>query len=92
MYVTAHASARLDQRLGWARTHEVLFSLEKTPGEPGTVAYVYPLGFELRADDGSNGDLLVVIAVDGSVETIYFRRSSQDISPEYFGARKVVRL
>ena len=94
MYVTAHASSRLDARLGWQWAHDVLFALEKVMGEQGTVAYIVQFidRVHFEADDGSNGDVVVAIAVDGSVETVYFRRSSQDMSPEFFGAGKVVRL
>lgn len=70
-----------------------MFVLERTPGEQGVVAYIAAtLDTPVRSDDGSNGDTVVVIAVDGSVETVYFRRSTQDMSAAFFGARKVITL
>jgi len=67
--------------------------LERIYGEPGTVAYIVGiLPAKMSAADGSNGDVVVAVAIDGSVETIYFRRASQDMSAEFFGARKVVQL
>lgn len=92
MYVTTHAEARISSRLGPLNAHVITRDLEQVVGEPGIIAYIMPGTGWMEADDGSNGDTVVVIAVDGSVETVYFRRSSQDMSPGFFGADKVVRL
>lgn len=99
MFVTAHAEARVHSRLGY-ETHDLLdddadrliADLEARPGEPGTVVYYWQLGGTRQALDGSNGNLLVAIAVDGSVDTVYLRRATQTLDPAHFGARKVVRL
>jgi hypothetical protein len=92
MYVTLHAANRIDDRLGFDRADDILDSLERVPGVPGTIAFVFEAQQFMVADDGSNGDTIVAIAVDGSVETVYFRRSTQDMSAEFFGADKVVKL
>jgi hypothetical protein len=95
MYVSGHARARLDARLGTrVRLADAIVSrLEAMPGEPGTVAYLAAvLDKAWDTGDGSNGDLVFAVAVDGSVDTIYLRRKSQDCTARYFGARKVVRL
>jgi hypothetical protein len=92
MYVTQHARKRLRTRYG-ASAEALADELELQRGEYGTIAYIVcDMPANTRADDGSNGDLLVVLAVDGSVETVYFRRSSQDMTAAYFGARKVIDL
>lgn len=91
MYVTQHAVARMSDRLGGMSEH-LVGSLADIMGEVGVVAYLLPLEGPVVADDGSNGDTLVVIANDGSVETVYFRRSDQDMSAHYFGARRVVDM
>jgi hypothetical protein len=100
MFVTSHAQSRIHSRLGYeghaGHLHDdadgLLDQLEAMPGELGTVAYYWQLGQTRQSLDGSNGNLLVVIAVDGSVDTVYLRRSTQDMSPSFFGADKVVRL
>jgi hypothetical protein len=91
-YITSHAIERLDQRLGQDAADDVIYQLEQMRGEPGHVAYVFEAQRFMVADDGSNGNTIVAIAVDGSIETVYFRRSDQDMSPEFFGGRKVIRL
>lgn len=93
MYVTRHAWTRLVGRLGPEQGEEAALTLERQPGEQGTVAYLLadlPAGIHVR--DGSNGDILVGIAVEGAVETVYFRRQKQDMSARFFGARKVVDM
>jgi hypothetical protein len=83
MYLTEHARHRLTQRLGVAGL-DVGATLEEWPGERGTVVYLLA--------DRVNG-IVVAVAVDGSVETVYLRRPEQDMSTESFGlARKVVDL
>ncbi len=90
MYVTDHARSRLTSRLG-DKADALASVLETWEGERGTLAYIVAdLPEPVEAGDGSNGDLLVIVVVDGSVETVYFRRSTQDLSPEFFGAEKVV--
>lgn len=83
MYVTQHARVRIIERMGTGLGAFFIDDLWATEGEPGTVAYrVGILGNEYA----------FAIAVDGSVETVYFRRKSQDCSPAFFGASKVVDL
>lgn len=83
MYVTEHARHRLTQRLGVAGL-DIGTMLGEWPGERGTVIYLLA--------DRPNG-VIVAVAVDGSVETVYLRRPEQDMSTESFGlARKVVDL
>lgn len=95
MFVTGHARARLHTRLGrdMRLVGAIIGRLEAVPGEQGTVAYlVARLDKPVDTGDGSNGDLVFAVAVDGSVDTIYLRRKEQDITARYFGARKVVNL
>lgn len=93
MFVTAHAHNRLAERVGGREADGIVRILETYNGEHGTVAYLLGhLSAKATAPDGSNGDVIVAVAVDGSVETVYFRRSSQDMSAAFFGARKVVDL
>jgi hypothetical protein len=67
--------------------------LESVAGGPGTVAYVLgQLPGKASTTDGSNGDMIVAVAVDGSVETVFYRRSSQDMSADFFGASEVVDM
>lgn len=93
MYVTRHARERIADRVGALNADHALDYLFAIPGEPGVVAYIvdrYPEA--VSAPDGSNGDTLVVVAVDGSVETVFWRRSTQDMSAAFFGAAAVVDL
>lgn len=83
MYVTVHATDRMGDRLGWELTDLLQAELEARTGEVGTVAYL--LG-------SIAGEVIVAVAVDGSVETVYFRRETQDLTPVWFGASKVVDL
>lgn len=93
MYVTQHARARLVGRLGALNARLLAEGFEALDGEHGTVAYIMSnLPEHVLADDGSNGDVVVAVAVEGSVETVYFRRSTQDMGAAYFGARKVVDM
>lgn len=93
MYVTDHAQDRIAERVGGEVASALIGTLEVTPGQAGTVAYVLlDLPAYMVAPDGSNGDTLIAVAVDGSVETIYYRRGEQDMSPGYFGASRVEDL
>jgi hypothetical protein len=93
MFVTMHAFERMVARLGLFTTRALERVLESYNGERGTVAYLaYNMPAPAVADDGSNGEVVVVIAVEGSVETVYFRRADQDLSAEFFGASRVVDL
>lgn len=95
MYVTSHAKARLHSRIhkDLRAFGSVVGSLESMQGEEGTVVYLLDrLDTPVHAEDGSNGEIVVAVAVDGSVDTIYLRRKSQDLSAAHFGARKVVSL
>lgn len=93
MYVTSHAQYRLEERLGVQEMVRIAGLLERTPGVLGSVAYICAsLHTPVIADDGSNGDTVIAVSKDGSVETVFIRRSSQDMSAEFFGAREVVDL
>lgn len=93
MFVTAHALNRLQDRLPPRLAAASIRMLEAYPGETGTVAYTLgTLPGKASTPDGSNGDVIVAVAVEGSVETVFYRRSSQDMSAGFFGARKVVDL
>jgi uncharacterized protein with NRDE domain len=93
VFVTAHAHNRLAARIGGRASDALVSVLETHNGEQGTVAYILgTLPGKAKAADGSNGDVVVAVAVEGSVETVYYRRSTQDLSPEFFGARKVTDL
>jgi hypothetical protein len=93
MFVTAHAYNRAVSRIGQTFADDVVRICEGRVGELGTVAYIVgDLPVKAKSPDGSNGELVVAVAVDGAVETIYFRRRSQDMSPAFFGARKVVDM
>lgn len=90
MYVTQHAKARIRDRLDRPDAHRAVALLERASGDIGTVAYMLANVAPKVADDGSNGDILIAVAVDGSVETVYFRRSTHDMSAAFFGADRVV--
>lgn len=94
MYVTEHAAGRIGSRLLDREADEVRAKLDSTVGEDGVVAYVAArLSTPVLCEDGSNGDTIVVIAVDGSVETVMFRRSwNQTLAAHHFGARKLIDL
>jgi hypothetical protein len=93
MFVNAHSTNRINDRLGMWMGPRVLERLEGIMGQPGTIAYIVgDLPYKAQAKDGSNGELVIAVAVEGSVETVYFRRATQDISPEFFGAQWVFDL
>jgi hypothetical protein len=93
MFVTQHAYLRMSTRLGPIHADALERTLSALPGEQGTIAYILAdLPVPMWADDGSNGDILVGIAYDGSIETLYLRRSTQDMRAAFFGARRVVDL
>lgn len=95
MFVTGHARARLHARLGkdMRLVGAIIGRLEAVPGRPGTVAYLAArLDKPVDTGDGSNGDLVFAVAVDGSVDTVYLRRKEQDCTARFFGAREVVYL
>lgn len=99
MYVTQHARERIAVRFTPAIADKVERILDGTQGEPGVIAYIVgnaPAPGPAMSTGpwwlDSNGDLLVAVAHDGSVETVFYRRSSQDISASYFGASKVVDM
>jgi hypothetical protein len=90
MFVTAHAMNRAHDRMG-PLASLLIEQLEDIIGETGTFAYIMgELPGKARSADGSNGELVIAVAVDGSVETLFFRRASQDNSPAFFGARAVI--
>lgn len=93
MFVTAHALNRASDRMGNAMGTRFVDILERITGEPGAIAYIVgDLPHKAHTADGSNGELVIAVAIDGSVETVFFRRASQDISATFFGARRVVDL
>jgi hypothetical protein len=89
MYVTQHARERIAERLG-PEAPALVDILSSYDGEAGTVAYLM-LNRNLFSMEPKR-QVLVAIAVDGSVDTIYWRRATQDLSPEFFGARKVIDM
>jgi hypothetical protein len=92
MFITAHAYNRAMDRMG-ATGDAFVAALEAIPGEPGTIAYIMgELTGKAHTPDGSNGELVIAVAIDGSVETLFFRRATQDITAGFFGARKVMDL
>ena len=93
MFVTAHAYNRVVTRSDPWMGMRYVDLLERLAGEPGTIAYILGrIKGKVHTPDGSNGDVVVAVAIDGSVETVYFRRATQDMSAEFFGARRVVDL
>lgn len=100
MYVTQHAASRIAVRLDRSTAEWVERVLDGHKGEQGVVAYIVGnvpapgTPPELRPAWwlDSNGDTLIAVANEGSVETVFFRRASQDMSAGFFGARKVVDL
>lgn len=101
MYVTQHAAERINARLSLSDAHDTLTFLEGVQGETGVVAYIVGTvpAYGSKPDGStpgwwvdSNGDTIVAVAHDGSVETVFYRRSSQDMSASFFGARKVVDM
>ena len=90
MFVTQHALRRLRDRLPEPIRQEVVGHLWAIPGRSGTQVYlVRQLPEYIVTEDGSNGNLVFAVAVDGSVETVYIRRNEQDNSPAFFGAERV---
>lgn len=100
MFVTEHAQRRLRERFSPLMVGALVDLLDGTAGELGTVAYIagtVPVDAKAPVPEGrwwedSNGDVVVAVARDGSVETVFYRRSTQDMSASFFGARKVVDL
>lgn len=94
MFVTAHARARLADRLGLTAGHLIADVLEARPGLAGHVAIEVAREPAYTAGkDGSNGDQVIVIARDGSVETVMLRRSwNQPFTPSALGVDTVERM
>lgn len=94
MHVTMHAQARIAARVGWRVAVPIIERLESTPGEPGTIAVeLVRFPSPVVNETGSNGDMLVAIVVDGSVETIMLRRSwSQPFTPAALSVSRCVSL
>lgn len=94
MFVTDHARYRLEGRLGLPWADRLIAALERLAGEMGNVAIeVATLPEVGYADDGSNGDRVVVIARDGSVETVMLRRSwNQPFTPAALSVHRCTRL
>lgn len=87
MLVTSHARVRLRARLGDTEANRLIARFEAATGEIGAVAIeVARFDPPKRLSDGSNGDMLVVIVRDGSVETVMLRRSwNQPFTAEALG-------
>lgn len=101
MFITGHAAGRIGARLSDSDARDTFAMLESVAGEPGAVAYIVCnapdyAGKPSTSEPGwwytSNGDTIVALAREGSVETVFFRRSTQDMSPAFFGVRKVVDM
>jgi hypothetical protein len=93
MFVTQHAQDRIFERMHTpGAALDIIEALEASPGYRYTVVIVLARGLAIVSPDGSNGDTLIAIAVDGSVDTIYARRSEQTLDPRHFGADRVIDL
>lgn len=100
MFVTQHARERIAARFAPAMADKVERILDGTQGEQGTIAYIVggvpdhataPIPTGMWWLD-SNGEMLVAVAHEGSVETVFYRRAAQDMSASFFGASKVVDM
>lgn len=92
MYVTMHAVEQIDARLGHEDADTYVYVLEQMSGQVGRVAYLLADLPYVADEAGSRGDVIVAIAIEGSVETVYFRRHDQDMSAEWFGVDEVIDL
>jgi hypothetical protein len=101
MFVTNHARSRLTERMTDMRADRIALLLEAfTTTHTGKLAIIVgtlPRKVSAPAPEGkwwqdSNGEVIVAIAVGGSVETVFFRRASQDMTPEFFGVKTVIDL
>jgi hypothetical protein len=100
VFISAHAAARLRERLPDREADGIVARLEAAPGSPGLVAFIvdrHPGEHrgDLRrnvAERASNGDTVVAIARDGEVTTVYYRRSwDQTLTAHGLGVGRVVR-
>lgn len=92
MYVTEHARGRLVARMGEDTAARLVGIFESWEGKPGVIAYIAGTLY-VDAVAGVRGThVIVAVAQDGSVETVYFRRMGQDLSAAYFGASEVVNM
>jgi hypothetical protein len=95
MFVTSHAEARLIGRIGQRTAQGILDRLEALAGTLDNVAIEVARFTEARHDPetGSNGDQVVVIAVEGSVETVMLRRSwNQPFTPKALDVDRCISL
>lgn len=98
MYVSAHAIARITDRLTGPQAESIIRRLEAMPGALGDVAIeVYrQISVKRMTDtlpDMSNGDQIIVIARDGSIETVMLRRSwNQPFTASALGVDRVERM
>ena len=93
MFITSHAKARMRSRLDAVLTRSIESHLESVVGVPGRYVYIVRyLAVPVLADDGSNGDVVLAIVEDGSVETVCFRRGTAGISDSWpeFTVRDIV--
>lgn len=92
VFVSQHARDRIEQRLNPVLAYSIIQRLEDNPGYQYTVVFVLHRDLNVVCDDGSNGDTLLAVAVEGTVETVYFRRGEQTYDPRHFGAQRVIDL
>ena len=84
MFVTAHARARLADRLGARAGARMADQLEGMNAPPGRIAYAL----------GAQGVSAVTLAIaeDGTVQTVLLRHAWQAMSPRTLKVERVVRV
>lgn len=96
MYVSQHATARLAERLGADHAAKLVSLLERMTGEPGNVAIeVHRIPPHSHGERGSlaQGDQVIVIVRDGSVDTVMLRRSwNQPFTPAALSVARCTTL
>jgi hypothetical protein len=92
--LTSHALLRRDERLSDRERELLAPRLDRACelARDTDVAFVSEDLGRHRAEDGSNGDRLVVVVRFGSLITLQWRRNSQAFTPEKFRVRRVQPL
>ena len=85
MFVTAHARARLADRLGARAGARLADQLEGMNAPPGRIAY------SVGPADGVSA-VTLAIAEDGTVQTVLLRHAWQAMSPRTLKVERVVRV
>jgi len=90
MLVSRHAKVRLFERLTAQPALRVIARLEAMAGTCDAVAIEVHRFAHRTTADGSNGDAVVVIAREGTVETVMLRRSwNQPFTPSALGVDRI---